>query len=145
MLTDAAFLESLLTEAGALNHKIDVVGSRTTATVEVAAPEAARRFTGATLTATLTIDWGTARPDGSHRGPITVVFEKLPAKLSGTATLSPTATGTDTGTTVAYDADFTISIPFVGRKLEATAAPYVMRIIDAQQPRGTAWLAEHSA
>ncbi|MDR0436408.1 MAG: DUF2505 domain-containing protein [Propionibacteriaceae bacterium] len=138
MLTDPAFLDSLFAGVEAESHQVSVNGSRTTATATLVAPEQVRRFTGATITAAVTIDWGQARPDGSWHGLISVDLGKLPAKMSGTATLSPAADGI---TTVVYDANFTISVPFLGSTLEKTAAPYVMRVIDEQQPRGQAWLA----
>jgi hypothetical protein len=140
LLTDAEFLKSLFDDADTISHEVQVVGSRTSATAVLSTPQQMRRFTGSTISATLLIDWGELHSDGSYHGVISSDLKGLPAQLSGTASLHPTASGT----TVVYDTDFVISVPFVGRKLETAAAPYVMQIIDAQQPLGKAWLATHN-
>ncbi|MDR0836912.1 MAG: DUF2505 domain-containing protein [Propionibacteriaceae bacterium] len=137
MLTDPQFLESLLTRAGALSHTVSVSDGRTSAMARVASPAQAKKFTGDSIAFTLVIDW---RADAQgYSGPISVDVDGLPARLSGTASIR----GAEVGTTVTYDGDFTIRIPFVGSKLEATAAPHLLKVIDAQQPLGTQWLAEH--
>jgi len=46
------------------------------------------------------------------------------------------------GTTVAYEADLNVNIPFVGKKLEQSAAPAVLSGIALQQRVGDQWLAE---
>ena len=59
--------------------------------------------------------------------------------MTGTAILRPGGKGT----TVVYEADLSVSIPFVGKKLEQSAAPSVMDGIGLQQRVGDQWLAEH--
>jgi len=141
MLTDAEFLGGMMTSPSIQDHQVSVDGSHTVVRASLAAPAQVARFTGNTLQVTLDIDWATASPDGGRRGPIVVSVAKLPAKLAGTATLAPQGAGT----TVTYEGEFSVSLPLVGGKLEGMAAPYITRVLDAQQTTGRAWLAAHPA
>ena len=140
MLTDADFLGSMMTSPSIKSHQVSVDGTHTVIAADAPAPSQIKRFTGDTLTITLDIDWCTVTPEGGRTGPITVVVAKLPAKLSGTATVAPQGSGT----TVTYEGEFSIRIPLVGGKLEGMAAPYITKVFDAQHLAGQDWLAEHA-
>ena len=140
MLTDPDFLDGMFADQPGLTHQVDVRGTHTVLHVDTPAPRQITRFTGDTLHVTLDIDWATQpATDGSRRGAMAVNVAKVPAGLTGTATIAPD----DSGTTVTYEGEFSVRIPLLGAKLEQTAAPYVTRVLDVQQTQGQAWLAAH--
>ena len=142
MLTDPGFLDGMFAGQPGMTHQVEVSGTRTVLRVDTPAPHQAARFTGDTLHVTLDLTWAAQpAPDGTRTGPMSVSVAKVPAELSGTATIAPEGAET----TVTYEGEFAVRIPLIGRQLEQTAAPYVTRVLDVQQEQGRAWLASHNA
>jgi carbon monoxide dehydrogenase subunit G len=139
MLTNKEFIELLLAKAETHDAVIEVDGNTTTASCKIDAPEKVAMFTGKFIDITLTIEWGEPAADGSYKGPIILDLGDIPAKLTGTAEILPDGTGTK----VRYAGEFNITVPFIGAKLEATAFPYIIQVIDMEQPIGLGWLEMH--
>ncbi|MDO5286076.1 MAG: DUF2505 domain-containing protein [Actinomycetia bacterium] len=139
MLTDQEFLEQVCVASHATEHSVQVSGTSTTTSRTLPAPSAAAKLTGPTITIVEETSWGEPAADGGRRGDLRLHVPGLPVEMTGTAILRPGGKGT----TVVYEADLSVSIPFVGKKLEQSAAPSVMDGIGLQQRVGDQWLAEH--
>ncbi|WIY83766.1 DUF2505 domain-containing protein [Propionimicrobium sp. PCR01-08-3] len=137
MMADRIWLTEVAKRAGAeqWSASVDADGSHLQAALP--APARAQKFTGATMKVNLTLLWGPLGADGSSDGHITVATPGMPASMHGTAHLS----SEQAISTVDYLAEFTITVPLVGKTLEQAAAPYVRRIIDIQQAVGDDYLA----
>ena len=138
MLTDQEFLEQVCVASHATEHSVQVNGSSTTSSRTLPAPAAAAKFTGPTITIVEATAWGGPAADGGRRGELHLQVPGLPVEMTGTAILRAGGKGT----TVAYEADLNVNIPFVGKKLEQSAAPAVLSGIALQQRVGDQWLAE---
>ncbi len=140
MLTDRGFLEQVCAASDATEHSVEVAGATTTLRRTLVAPASAAKFTGETITVQEVVDWGEAAADGSRTGRLVLTVPGLPVTLQGTGRVAAGGKGT----TVTYEGDLVVDIPFVGRKLEESAAPAVLGGIELQQRVGDAWLAAHA-
>lgn len=140
MLTDRAFLEKVCVASEARTHSVTVNGAHTTVSRTLPAPSSITKFTGSTITIVEDLVWSEAAPDGSRTAKFTLTVPGLPVEMLGTARLAPGGTGTR----VDYSGDLSVNIPFVGKKLEQSAAPAVLDGIGLEQRVGTEWLAEKS-
>ena len=134
MLANPAFWESLADgcKGTATDNGVQVA-------LSVPAPAQARRITGDTIHATLDASW---QPEGDgFTGPIKLHAKGLPASFVGTTAIRPDGDGS----TVDYVGELAIKLPLVGPSLEKQAEPYLMRVINAQEAKGAAWLAAHAS
>ncbi len=138
MLTDADWLAAVAQRSGAVRHEADVDGDSTRLTVALPAPSQVQRFTGDEFVVHVDQNWGKAATDGGRSGDLQISVEKMPATMTGTATLKPSGERT----VVDYDGDLEVRIPILGRKFEEAAAPYVKKVLDVQQTVGKSWLAK---
>ena len=136
MLTDRAFLEQVCLASEAEKHSVTVDGAHTTVSRTLPAPSSITKFTGSTITIVEDLVWSPAAADGSRTAKFTLTVPGLPVEMLGTARL--TAGGS--GTRVDYSGDLSVNIPFIGKKLEQSAAPAVLDGIGLQQRVGTDWL-----
>lgn len=139
MLTDESFWTGLVARVQPISHTIAVTGDTVRVDATLPAPAEVSRFVGATLRVTFVLELGPLGPDQSARGPFRVEVHGAPAELSGTGAMFAVPAGTQ----VDYRGEFTIRIPLLGRKLEQSAAPQVLRILDEQAAAGRDWLASH--
>ena len=138
MLIDRAFLEKVCIASEAEKHSVIVDGPHTTVTRTLPAPSAVTKFTGSTITIQEDLVWSPPAADGSRTASFTLTVPGLPVEMLGTARLEAGGKGTR----VDYSGDLVVNIPFVGKKLEQSAAPAVLDGIGLQQRVGTDWLAE---
>lgn len=141
MMADEVWLAEVARRAGAEDWQVSAADGRSQVHARVAAPERAKRFTGPNLMIHLTISWDEPLTDGTHWGRIEVSLDGMPAKMRGTGEAAPAVVNGKPGTSVDYEAEFSINIPIVGRGLEQAAEPYVRRVIDTQQDVGRDYLA----
>lgn len=137
MMLDPAFLSDVCAASEAVSHTVTIDGSTSTATRVLTAPSAARPLTGDSISLTEVVDWGTQRPDGTYAGTLDLTAKGLPVTLVGTAQVRPGGRGT----TVDFDAELTVKLPFIGKKVEQTTAPAVIGGLEIQQRLGNAYLA----
>ena len=137
MLTDVKFLEKVCVASEAIQHSVSVDGTHTTVSRTLKAPSAASKFTGETITIVEDLRWSAAAHDGSRTASLNLTVPGLPVEMIGTVRLAAGGRGTR----VDYAGDFTVNIPFVGKKLEQSAAPAVLDGIILQQRIGDDWLA----
>ena len=83
---------------------------------------------GSTLAITEQQSWGPEQPDGSRTADLEITVKGAPVRLVGRIYLYPTAGGR----TLAVDADLTCSLPLVGKKVEAAAAPAIEESFDLE-------------
>ncbi len=136
MLTDAAFLEKVCIASEAQKHSVTVDGSHTTVSRTLPSPSAVTKFTGSTITIVEDLVWSHEGADGSRTARFTLAVPGLPVEMNGTARLFAGGRGTR----VDYSGDLSVNIPFVGKKLEQSAAPAVLDGIGLQQQVGDDWL-----
>lgn len=137
MFTDRAFLEKVCVASHAEAHSVSVDGDHTTVSRTLEAPSAAAKFTGRTITIVEDLVWSPAASDGSRTGALTLTVPGLPVEMNGTVRLAAGGKGTR----VDYAGDLSVNIPFVGKKLEQSAAPAILDGIGLQQEVGDTWLA----
>lgn len=136
MLTDRAFLEKVCVASEAIKHSVAVDGAHTTVSRTLKAPSAAAKFTGETITIVEDLRWSAAAHDGSRTATLNLNVPGLPVEMTGTVKLAAGGRGTR----VDYAGDLVVNIPFVGKKLEQSAAPAVLDGITLQQRIGDDWL-----
>ncbi len=137
MLIDRVFLERVCVASEAEKHSVTVDGAHTTVSRTLPAPSSVTKFTGSTVTILEDLVWSEAAADGSRTARFSLKVQGLPVEMLGTARLAPGGRGTR----VDYSGDLTVNIPFVGKKLEQSAAPAVLDGIGLQQRVGDDWLA----
>ncbi|MFT8394681.1 DUF2505 domain-containing protein [Propionibacterium sp.] len=135
MMTDPDWYAAVLDKSGADHHDVHVEGDSVSIHAEVSAPNQVQRFTGATLAIEQSFVWHQVAEGWD--GVVEAKPARMPAKMTGTATIRPGGPGT----IVEYAGDFTVSVPLLGGKLEKLAKPKVMSVIDLQQEVGNDWLA----
>lgn len=138
MLTDREFLEKVCLASDAEKHSVTVDGDHTTVSRTLPAPSSITKFTGSTITIVEDLAWSQAAPDGSRTAIFKLTVPGLPVEMLGTARLAAGGKGTR----VDYSGALSVNIPFVGKKLEQSAAPAVLDGIDLEQRVGNDWLAD---
>jgi hypothetical protein len=140
MLTDATFLEEVCLASEAEKHSVTADGAHTTVSRTLPAPSSITKFTGSTITIVEDLVWSDPASDGSRTAKFTLTVPGLPVEMLGTARLSAGGKGTR----VDYAGDLSVNIPFIGKKLEQSAAPAVLDGIGLQQRVGNDWLDDKS-
>jgi len=143
MLADEEFQKRKCVATGALRHSVSI-RTQDDRTVIVSTrelpshhfPHFVRSMVGETLNVTETQDWGPSRADGTRHGTLTVEIAGAPVHLHATLSLAPCGPGSIEN----IEGDLKASIPFLGGKVEAAAAPAVMAAIRVEGETGSAWL-----
>lgn len=134
MMTDEAWLADVARRSGATAYDVSVSGGSSHIHASLPAPDQVRTLVGPTLTVDSTISWGSVDQYGRCLGTLSVdPPHGIPSTISGSAVMGPATVNANEGTEVDYSVDFSIQIPLMGRKLEQAAAPYLMKVIDAQE------------
>lgn len=143
MLQDVDFIRAKCERTGSLETTATVTPTDdggctivSTRVLPAEVPAAAKAFVGETLTITETQVWTAPGPDGSRSAQVSVDFG-APMAFSSTMTLEPSGTGTRVHT----QGSFKASVPFVGGKIESSAAEQTARYLDKEQLVGNEWLA----
>ncbi|EPD32673.1 hypothetical protein HMPREF9306_01372 [Propionimicrobium lymphophilum ACS-093-V-SCH5] len=135
MLRDKNFLSKVAEMAGADSSEVTEDDSEVTLRAGIAAPSKAQKFVGQSINLKMVATWSDLI-DGRAEADLSSTVENMPATLTGKALLR----GNEKLTVVDYECDFTVSVPLLSKKIEETASPYVMRVIDKQQEVGKEWL-----
>lgn len=143
MLCDQAFREEVCRAMGSVRYDVSVSRSGDTATVrndrvmKADLPDVARKVVGDTIEMVQTEDWKGRETDGARTADFRVEIPGKPGSIRGTVTLSPTATGTRE----VIAGEVKVSIPLVGRKLEAEVAKGLKEALKVEGRVGARWLA----
>ena len=145
MTLDPAFQELKCQNTGALAWTVNVTpgeaGGPTTVTTtrDMATdqfPDFVRSMVGARLKITEVDRWEAPEADGARRGTIAVTIDGAPIKFNGTLHLQPTASGAR----AMIVGELKANIPFLGGKIEQSAAPAITAAVRAEQRTAIAWL-----
>lgn len=144
MLCDKSFREEVCRAMGALRYDVSVSRSGDTARIRnervmnADLPEVAKKVVGDTIEMVQTEDWGTRQSDGARTADFRVEIPGKPGSISGTVSLSPVRTGTRE----AVVGEVKVSIPLVGRKLEAEVVRGLRSALEVEGRVGARWLAD---
>lgn len=142
-LVDADFLAARLKELGGndpalVEHHVDAAGARLRLRESVPVeflPSAVRRFTGEDLVLDRTETWA-PRAAGGYEGTVEVQVRGLPGSITGTQRLVDDGGGARTE----VDGTASVSVPFVGRKIEGVVAEQVVALLTAEDDFTRRWL-----
>jgi hypothetical protein len=141
MLCDQSWREEVCRRTHATDYTVvveqrgDSVVVRTTRVVP--APDAAKKFVGASLTIEQNETWGIASADGSRSADLEIAIKGQPAGMRGTRTLAPGGSGS----VETVSGDVKVRIPFVGAKFEPTIADAIRAAIHTEGKAGREYLA----
>jgi len=140
---DDAFRSAVCVATGALEHRVDVRraedGSAVVTverTMPADVPDFVRRFVGDTIRIVQTETWAPA--DGSHvrHADFSLQITGQPAGMSGALTLE----SSPEGVRELVRGDLRVSIPFLGKKIEAEIAKGIMAAAAKEEQVGRKWL-----
>lgn len=138
MLTDPQFYQFVGDHLNATSVAATPVDDGLTASMIVPAPEGTGKWIGAHLNLTETVIWGPASGDGSRNGRMALTLSGFPATMDGPIKLEPT----NQGCSMDYNAEFTVRIPLIGKKVENMAGDSMTRLVHASETLGNSWLAQ---
>ncbi|MGL5817793.1 MAG: DUF2505 domain-containing protein [Phycicoccus sp.] len=98
-------------------------------------PDIARSFVGNRLTIVEVLEW--ARDDSGHRATLDLHVKGAPLTLKGALALGLSSTGT----TESLDAELKANVPFIGGKIEQSAAVPIRAAFDVETELLREWLA----
>lgn len=138
MLIDPAFRKAVCKGQSSLSQNITVTDGSGGVVVTIdqvlpatGIPSFAAKFVGEEIAITRTEEWVTAT-----QANIDIAIPGKPGQISGTLTLVE-----DGGhTTQEMDSELTVSIPFIGAKLESLVADLFRSALDAEGKVGSTWL-----
>ena len=136
MLIDPTFAEHVGEEIKAAKVTTAEVDKGMSARFSVGSPDAAARILGPTMVITDTVTWEKPHEDGSRLGFMSFSMEGIPASAEGPLRLKEVEGGSE----MVFDADFTVRIPLVGKRIEQMAHQSLTSIIAACEQVGNRWL-----
>jgi hypothetical protein len=141
MLCDQAWREEVCRRTYATDYSVSVEQRGDDVVVStsrvVPAPDAAKKFVGASLTIEQTETWRPAAADGSRQADVVIAIKGQPAGMTGTVTLAPGGTGS----LQTVSGDVKVRIPFIGAKFEPTIADAIRAAFKREGEVGREYLA----
>lgn len=134
MLTDKDFLEKVCQETHATDYDVIVDGSSVKTSRDLPSPDAARPFTGETLTVVEDISW--AEGGSGRTGTVTMKVPGQPVNFNGKYELIADGAGS----TLTLTGLLKVNVPLLGKKLEEAAAPAVLAGFRTQEKLGADYL-----
>jgi len=113
---------------------------RISRTVPATVPDLVKKFVGDTITVIQTEEWGAADAGGGRRASLRIDIAGQPAKLVGSIELEPAGQGS----VQRIVGTLTISIPFLGKKIEPEVAKAILAGARVEQRTGQEWLSQRS-
>ena len=136
MMTDQAYLEEVCVASQSRDYEVSVTGSTTKTSRSLAAPATAAKFTGPELVVVEQTTWGEPGPDSSRTAAVKMTVTGQPVTMNGSIRLVPAGPGS----VVTLTGVLKVAIPFIGKKMEESAAPAVLAGFRTQQKVGERWL-----
>ena len=147
MITDPAFQEQKCVDASALAHQVSITPTGDGARVVThrhlpsdGLPDFARSLVGSRLVITETYEWAGKDAKGARSGTLVVHVDGAPITLQARVSLAPSS-GSSTLTIVG---DLKASVPLIGGRIEAAAAPSIRYGLESEGRTGQRWLAERA-
>jgi hypothetical protein len=144
MLCDQRFREEVCRAMGSLRYEVtvdrdgDSVRVRNDRVMRADLPEVARKVVGNEIEMVQTEDWGPRGADGARTADFRVEIPGKPGAVTGTVTLSPNGSGSRE----VVAGKVKVSIPLVGRRLEAEVVKGLQSALEIEGQVGARWLAE---
>lgn len=144
MLCDEAFREKVCRAVGSVSCEVSVSRNGDTAHVrnhrvmQADLPDVARRVVGDTIELVQIEDWAARGADGARSADFRLEIPGKPGHVTGTVTISPEG---DT-TREVITGQVKVSIPLVGRKLEAEVARAMKAALEVEGRVGATWLSD---
>lgn len=136
LLRNEEFIADVAEHAGAKSHETRILADRTELDMEVPTPGNVQSIIGKTVKLSLTMQFSTARSDGSIPGTVEVKVPGMPVDAAAIGLLSP-----DGQQTIGvYDGELKVKIPLVGKKVEAQIEPFVVAAFRGIERRAQVWL-----
>lgn len=145
LVTDPQFRRAVCEATHALAYDVAVdkrphgtasVTVRRTMPAEV--PDFVKKFVGETVDVVQTEQWGLPDDRGDRRANLVVLIKGQPAKLTGTLHTQPVGNGART----LIQGNLTVSMPFVGKKIEPEIAKGILAAVATEQRTADRWLRE---
>lgn len=136
MLTDKSFQEQVCEQSHATKHDVIVDGNNVKTSRDLPSPDAARPFTGATLTVVEDVTWADAGDDGTRTATVSLRVPGQPVTFNGNYRLAAGGAGS----TLAFTGELKVNVPLLGKKLEEAAAPAILAGFTTQEKVGADWL-----
>jgi Protein of unknown function (DUF2505) len=142
MLCDQEFREKVCRGVGSVRYEVTISSAADGATVrnhrvmKADLPDFARKVVGDTIEMVQTEEWGPRESDGSRRGTFHVEIPGKPGSIRGTVSIAAERAGTRE----VVDGTVKVSIPLVGRKLEAEVVRGLKAALEVEGRIGAGWL-----
>jgi hypothetical protein len=142
MLCDQAFREKVCLGVGSVRYDVRISRDGDRATVrndrvmKADLPDIARKVVGDTIEMVQTEEWGPRQSDGSRSGTFHVEIPGKPGSISGTVSIAPEGGGTRE----VVAGRVKVSIPLVGKKLEAEVVKGLKSALRVEGRIGAGWL-----
>lgn len=140
MVADPAFRDAVCRAQGVLECQVDIRPEGDGMRVRIDAtqategiPDFAKKIVGNTTKVVQAENWSDA-----FNAEVSVDIQGAPAKISGTATISPEGENA----VEVVDLQVTVKVPLVGGKLETLAASLLSKALDVEYEVGQQYLAE---
>jgi hypothetical protein len=140
MLVNPSFAEHVAQEIKATKVTTQDLDKGMTAVFQVGSPQGAAKILGPTMKLSETVTWQKPHADGSRLGHMSFSIEGIPASAQGPLRLDVIEEGTE----MVFDADFTVRVPLVGKRIEQMAHESLTAIITACEQVGNRWLETNS-
>lgn len=143
MLLSEEFRNEVCVATGALSHRVDVeVGpdgsavATVTRTMPAVVPDLVKRLVGETITVRQTERWAPPGTDETRTADVDLRIEGQPARLVGTLVVTQRSGGVHE----LLRGDLSVSIPFIGRRVEPDIAKAIRLGLRREQETGLRWL-----
>ncbi len=143
MLCDRSWRERVCQETKAVRWTVAIRATSDSAEISVVrvlparVPDLMKAMVGDTIETSQDERWGPAAANGSRRATMTVQVTGQPATVTGEVRLEPNGSGTRQ----TISGDISVSIPFIGRRIEAVIGEGIRAAVVVEQRLGQAYLA----
>lgn len=139
LICDEGFRGDVCETMNATNHEVTVQqnGDSTVVTIDrvmpADMPDFVKKITGETVTVEQVETWGPAAGDGARTGDVSIQIKGQPASMSGTTSLRPE----NGATNLTLEGDVTVTVPFLGRKIEPEVTKAIVSALRTECDEGT--------
>lgn len=143
MMIDSGFRDDVCRATGASSWEVGIDADERGGTVKVSrvvpagVSDAVRKLVGETVTIVEQETWGPARSDRTRSADVLLEVHKQPARMEATRTVSASGGGSS----LHVAGELTVSLPFVGRRIEEELAKAVTAALQTEHDVGRRYLA----
>jgi hypothetical protein len=133
--------EQACKESGALSWDVSITEEADVTRIQVdremppKVPDFVRRFLGDSISVRQVELWRRADASGARTADVKVTIKGQPASMAGTAVLKPLGAGS----VEIVEGEVTVSVPFIGRKIEPEIVKVIVAALKIEQRVGDEW------